>query len=422
MSRFRRLPVLIVLASVALLLCSCQSKSTPASTISTFKETVVAGTAEDFMLVRHLVIRGSDYGIGKKIGEVAREFGVRMAPSADSLRNKVQREYVKNNYPILYERMRGVADAFGLDINDAHYDFSSLSQYPSRGPGCSAVFYPGAFTENGHSILSRNYDFTTGDFQGRRTQSDELPAMARPYIFELYPDRGYASLSICAFDLLGGVLDGINAEGLAVAILADGGPVAEFGGNQAARVGMHELLSMRYLLDNCKDVDEAKEALLYLKHFYTFIPCHYIICDKSGKSFVFEFSPQRNGVAIVDGKGPQCVTNHLLSDYRSIEELREVANTDSYERYGKLYAAVKDKRKFGLDEIKTINSNVAATETVLEHLVYAPGRTLWHALYDLDEKSISVRFYMRDRVDPSDNTKRMAEYTEYLTFKLMTEK
>ena len=422
MSRFLKVSVLIVFASVAPFLCSCQSKSAPASATPSFKQTVVAGTAEDFMLVRHLVIRGSDYEIGKKIGEVAREIGVRLAPSADSLRNKVQREYVKNNYPILYERMRGVADAFGLDINNARYDFSGLSQYPSRGPSCSAVFYPGAFTENGHSMLSRNYDFTTGNLQGRRTQSGELPAMARPYIFELYPDRGYASLSICAFDLLGGVLDGINSEGLAVAILADGGTATELGQTQPARVGMHELQSMRYLLDSCKDVEAAKEALLYLKHFYTFIPCHYIICDKSGKSFVFEFSPQRNGVAIVDGNGPQCVTNHLLSKYRSIEDLPEVADTESYERYRKLYAAVKDKKQFGLDEIKTINSNVAATETVFEHPVYATGRTLWHAIYDLDERSINVRFYMRDRVDSPDKTKKTAEYTEYLTFKLKTGK
>jgi len=188
MSRFLRVSVLIVFASVAPFLCSCQSKSAPASPTPSFKETVVAGTAEDFMLVRHLVIRGSDYEIGKKIGEVAREIGVRLAPTADSLRNKVQREYVKKNYPILYERMRGVADAFGLD------------------------------------------------------------------------------------------------------------------------------------------------------------------------------------------------------------------------------------------EIKTINSNVAATGTAFESPDYAPGRTLWHAIYDLGERSINVRFYMRDRVDPSDKTKETAEYTEYLTFKLKTGK
>ena len=418
MSRVIRIAVLVVLAFAVFISCQNGSKSSAAPKSFSFKETVVAGSAEDFMLVRHLVIEGSNYEIGRKIGEIALKIGVRLTPSADSLRNMVQREYVKNNYPILYERMRGVADAFGLKALDDRYDFSSLSQFPVGGANCSAVFYPATFSENGHSILSRNYDFTTGDLQGRRPQPGELPMMARPYIFELYPDKGYASLSICAFELLGGVLDGINSEGLIVSILADGETVLKFGQNPTVGVGMHELQSMRYLLDNCKNVEEAKEAMLYLKHFYALMPCHYIICDKNGKSFVFEFSPQRNGVAIVDGNGPQCVTNHLLSNYRSIEDLPTATNTDTYERYKKLHAAVEEKRKFGLDEIKAINSSVAYTGTAPENPDYAPGRTLWHALYDAGERSLSVRFYMRDGIDPSDKNKNKAEYTEYLTFKL----
>jgi len=36
----------------------------------------------------------------------------------------------------------------------------------------------------------------------------------------------------------------------------------------------------------------------------------------------------------------------------------------------------------------------------------------------LDEGSVSVKFYLRDGVDPSNKTKKVAEYTDYLTFKL----
>jgi len=339
-----------------------------------FRETVIAGGPDQFMEVRHVVIKGSNYAIGKKIAEIAQDVGVRMTPYGDRTRNGVQREYITRNYPILYERMKGVADAYGLDIRDDGYDFSALSQYPSNVWGCSAVFFPGAFTKGGRGILSRNYDFTTGTLQGRRPGENEMAAMSRPYIFELYPEEGYASLSLCAFDLLGGVLDGVNSEGLVVAVLAEEETMLEYGLDRSQGVGTHELLCLRYLLDNCSDVEEAKEAMLGLKHYYSFIPCHYIIADESGESFVFEFSSSRNSTAIVDGEGPQCVTNHLLSSYESIEQLPQEARTDSYDRYRTMHASIVGRQQFDIGEMKVINSSVAYTGTGFDHPDYAPGR------------------------------------------------
>lgn len=234
-----------------------------------FKETIVAGSSDHLMEVHHVIMKGANYEIGKKIAEIAQKGGVQLLPSDDHLRNKVQREYMNKNYPLFYERMKGIAAAYGLDIQNDAYDFSRLPQFPASPPGCSVVFYPGELTENGHNILSRNYDFTTGTIQGKRPQKGEVRVMSRPYVLEIYPDKGYPSLSICAFDLLGGVLDGINSEGLCVAILADEESWMKFGLNPANGIGLHELLSMRYLLDNCKDTREAKEAMLYQKHFYS---------------------------------------------------------------------------------------------------------------------------------------------------------
>jgi predicted choloylglycine hydrolase len=76
--------------------------------------------------------------------------------------------------------------------------------------------------------------------------------MARPYLFEIYPDKGYSSLAICAFEYLGGVLDGINSEGLAVSILSESESGQKVGYEPGNEAGMYELMSMRYLLDNCK--------------------------------------------------------------------------------------------------------------------------------------------------------------------------
>jgi predicted choloylglycine hydrolase len=383
-----------------------------------FKERVVAGGPEQFMEVRHVVIKGSNYAIGKKTAEIAQGVGVRLAPSGDRLRNRVQREYIAGHYPILYDRMRGIADAYGLEIRDDTYDFSVVFQYASNVSGCSVVFFPGAFTESGRGILSRNYDFSTGTLEGRRPRENEVAAMSRPYIFELYPDEGHASLSICAFDLLGGVLDGVNSEGLAVAVLAEEEAMLGYGLDPSQGIGTHELLSMRYLLDNCRDVDEAKEAMLALKHYYSFIPCHYIIADAGGESFVFEFWPSRNSTAIVDGEGPQCVTNHPLSRYESIDQLPQDAQIDSYERYRAMHASIAGRQQFDIEEMKAINSNVAATAMAFDHPDYAPGRTLWHALYDTRERSLSVKFYVGEGPDPTDTAREVIDYTDYLEFRL----
>ena len=382
----------------------------PAEGIS-WSESVVAGSPLDFMEARHIVLRGSNYAIGHKLAEMAQTLQARPQPGADPLRNRAQREYMKQFYPVLYERMRGLAAGFGIDLNNDDYDFSALSQFPTGPPGCSVVFYPGIHTDNGHSILSRNYDFTTGTLKGKRPQEHEMAVMYRPYLFEIYPDQGYASLSLCVFDLLGGVLDGINSEGLAVAILADDATIVTHGLEPANGVGLHELLSMRYVLDTCRDIDEAKQALLMAKHYYSFIPCHYLIADRSGRSTVFEFSPVRNSTHCIDGHGPQWVTNHLLSSYPTVDLFPEESMIDSFQRYRMLQHSIQEKSRFSLAEIKAVNASVAAADVGSGSPEYAPHRTLWHSLYDLQDRRLEVKFYLGE----GENGVR---YSEDLSFQL----
>lgn len=383
-----------------------------------YSETIVAGGPEHFMEVRHVVMKGTNFAIGEKLGEIARTSGFRPDPRGDALLNSVQREYLARTYPILHERMRGIAAAFGLDIHDDRYDFSNILLFPVGPPGCSAVFYPGTHTASGHGILSRNYDFTTGTIDGRRATGDEEAVMAHPFIFELYPDQGYASLAVCAFELLGGVLDGINEKGLAVAIFGDDDTAVRHGMHPSNGVGLYELMSMRYLLDTCADVAEAKKALLMSKHIYSFVPCHYLIADRSGASFIFEFSPYRHDTYIVDGNGPQCITNHLVSRYPTIEQFPDSTIIDSFDRYRVLHDAVAGEKRFTRDEITAINAAVANTGMKFDHPDRAPGRTLWHALYDTEELSLRVKFYLGDRIDAAAEGKKIAEYSDYIELAL----
>jgi len=381
-------------------------------------ETVIAGGPNKFVEVRHVVLKGSNFEIGKKIGEIAKKDGTPIMPSNDRLMNRAKREYMAKNYPILHERMKGAAAAYGLNIADDSYDFSGLFQPQMAAPGCSVIFYPASATENGHNILSRNYDFTTGDITGRRPQKGRLAIMARPILFEIHPDQGYSSLSLCAFEYLGGVLDGINSEGLVVSILAEEESVERVGREPSSEVGMHELMSMRYLLDNCKNVEEAKVALLSLKHYYSFIPCHYIIGDRSGKSFIFEFSPTRNRNYVIDGDGPQCVTNHLVFRHQKVEEFPETGLNGSMRRYKMLDESIRAKRKFTLEEIAAINARVAVPPNAPGNPGIAPGRTLWYAQYDLENLTLTVKFYLGEKPDPENEKMVILEYSPQKLFEL----
>ena len=76
-------------------------------------------------------------------------------------------------------------------------------------------------------------------------------------------------------------MDGINEAGLTVALLADNEtPEPEPTGTP--QVGLSEQQVVRYLLDTCATVDEAKDALLLAKHYYFFTPCHFVVADRSG--------------------------------------------------------------------------------------------------------------------------------------------
>ena len=221
----------------------------------------------------------------------------------------------------------------------------------SRRPACSVTFHPGASMSDGHPLLARNMDFPTttfSEFQGRPPFPGERAAVADPWIVELHPDDGHASICIGFGDVMGG-MDGINAAGLAVALLADSvQPPLE--PTATPQVGLSEGQVVRYLLDTCATVAEAKDALRLAKHYYQGLPCHYVVADRSGASFVWEHSRYRNREVIVEppvGHGDRLVcTNHLLHrwpDATDLSDDEDEAGTAvrTYARWRTLTAATR---------------------------------------------------------------------------------
>jgi hypothetical protein len=387
------------------------------------QDKVIAGGPHDFMEVRHLVLEGSNQEIGRALAAIAaKRHRLKPALSSDRLRSRARNHYLARQYPILFERMRGVAEFYGERLGDDSLDFSALRHVKMR-PGCSVVYYPPGVTADNVGVVSRNSDYSTGTLWGARPGPGDLPAAARPYLIEMHPDVGYASLALCAGDLLSGVLDGMNSAGLTVACLADAGERGDPAAEPAfdAGVGLGTFQMQRYLLDTCATTAEAKEALLRTKQYYEFIRCKYLVADQHGTAFIWELSPAANREYILETPGkPLITTNFSLhrhldgNNLPSVERAREICSA-----YSALAEGVsKQIGKFTSDAIKAVHQVAACTEPASPESGRPPVRTHWHALYFPELRKLQVSFYLGEKTGASQSGKGGIIRSDYLEFTL----
>jgi hypothetical protein len=210
------------------------------------EERIVAGAEGDDIVVHHLVLRGSTGAISRHLCELVRaRYGVHAPAEVEAV-------------PCLREQLR-----------------------------CSAAFVPPRQAASGHPLVARTFE-AAGPLGHPRP--GEPPTAGRPYVIELHPDEGHPSLAVCAFDLEGAALDGVNAEGL-VAVAA---PELAFEPGRW-RQALHVV---RRLLDRCATAAEARAALAELALDEAALPARWLVADRRGDAFVLELSP---------GAGPRCV-------------------------------------------------------------------------------------------------------------------
>jgi penicillin V acylase-like amidase (Ntn superfamily) len=405
------LGIVLTLSTATVSLCAAKSDGVIQ------QDRVIAGGPESSLEVRHLVLRGSNEEIGRALAEIAKErYGVPLEPAPDPLQVRAQRKFLERNYPILFERMRGVAAAYGKSIDDDAYDFSWLT-FMDLEAGCSIAHLPPSSSANGKSVVSRDYDFTTGGIDYQFLKPGMLHPTARPYLLELHPDQGYASIAMVSYDLLSGVLDGINSEGLTVTLAGLFKDASE--PTRVASVGLGELQTVRMLLDTCASVEEAKQALRATKQYYQYVPVHYLIADRSGKAFVWEYSEAHNQEYVIENPGqPLFMTNFTLHDQLengmppSAEKARSVC---------KRYAYLKDKLATGTFDdqaIRRFHQTVDAQMSQAADTTAPPERTLWHAFYYPEDRRVRVSYYLRDEPHPTEPRFVRPVRSEYQEFRL----
>lgn len=383
---------------------------------------VVAGSENDFLIARYLRLDGSNFEIGGALAAQAKRQHKTKLGKLDRDRAKARTDWFAKHYPAMLERAKGAAKEYGCDWKTTDLDVFGLGYDLMDQPGCSTVYYPDSKNATGHSILSRNYDFSTrtlAEIVGQERKRNDRAFTADPYILELHPKDGYASLALVSYDLLCGCIDGMNERGLSVALLADD-VSSGASPTHGAQVGLGEIEITRFLLDTCGTVEEVMKAVKGLQHYYSFIPCHYLVGDAAGNSCVLEWTIPGDELKVTRRHGETTiVTNHLVHDYPDRKKFpNEPWPAGTFNRYCKLQDQIDSGGgKPSLDQIKAFNQAVQAGPHMGPPQAVEdprPGRTLWHSVYDLKQKSLQVSFYLGESKQARNGQRR----TEYLEFQL----
>ncbi len=376
-------------------------------------ELVLARNPGEYMNLRHIVLEGSNREIGQALGDIAKtDYGVAgFLPYASGVYAQAQRGYVERNYPILWERMQGVADSYGVTAGESAQDVSSLYYMLGRS-GCSVVYFPGSSTTSEHSLVVRNMDFYTvsfPEFAGLGPVEGSPRMFSENYVLEVYPDDGYPSLALGSLDLFNGVMDGVNSQGLTVSYLAD--PTLEEAAlkDLTRPVGLSANQMLRLLLDTCASVEEAKIALLINKLFMPIEGCHFLVADAAGHSTVAELSEKDFSMNFTDGGDkPQVMTNHSVFEYPDVASFPEYpagARYNTFARYRVLddYIAGHSGPFSNEDAEHALELVYADTEDSSEGAAHDfPVRTIWLCVTDTQDLTMRVKFYRRDEeTDPA---------------------
>jgi len=369
---------------------------------------------ETYMEVIHIVIRGgTDEEIGYELGRIGIiECDSVLVPFDSSIYGKAKEEYIRGYDSVLENRVKGIKQAYDLKEDDYTFD-ATFPVYVTRFPSCSAIYFPPVFTQDGHAIAGRNMEWSYNpnldvftEIQDGNLQEILIDRMGTlNHVVEIYPEEGYATLVIGTTDLLNGVVDGINEEGLYVASLQDGDtyndPLSSLAGGTTT--GLNFMQTLRSVLEHCATVKEAKMRLLTSRISMPFIGQHFLICDDSGEATIAEFDNTSREVIFTDyNDTPVSLTNyavHLKPDITKLAPENPQDTHDDYLRSAKLHQYINNHKGLfntsdAWDAMAEVQANADASSE--GGLTGETVRLLWTVVTDLTEKTMTVQFFLRD--------------------------
>lgn len=396
-------------------------------------EIILERDSTNYTEVRHIVLKGTNEQIGKALGEIGQKYyDIKLNKYADPIYAEARLQYMQKNYPTLYDRMKGVAEAYNISFETKEFDPSSLS-YEMEPTGCSVIYFPPTIMENGHAIAGKNMDsiIVSVDKNGKEYSTDIIDNASRLtkiYVLELYPEKGYSSIIIGSRDLLDFPAEGLNSEGLGIEVQNDitlQPSEAPLGGERSSGINRGQMASI--VLDTCRNIEEAKVAFLNNRVYFPKVAEHYLIYDKYGNSTVVDFLHQDGSVHFSDTTNQiHIMTNHPEAIYHSIDVFPKLGNNVSYYNSFKRFRTLLNitenhKGKYTVQDVVGSLGMVQAeipieTNTTSGIMELAPIRTIWNSIVDLTSNTISVRFYLRE--GPLDPRGTSSVFSRFFNFTL----
>lgn len=310
----------------------------------------------------HPRLKGSYYDMGRGYGALLYRHGFRVtAQSKEKLDFAAESEpEVRRVFPEILDEIRGFAEGCQASYQDMAAFMLTIGAFKPQ-PMCSAF----AASNGSDVVFGRNYDFYYS-----------FKKYTESYITE--PDD--ASISLGHSDVFIGREDGVNENGLAIAMtgLSD----------KSVKPGISFVLAVRSVLDKCANVKEAARSLSDMRASAC---ANFLLADDGGDMAVAEVSPDKVMIRNPErGESFVVCTNHFvlpeMQEYEDLER-RKIENWDTIHRYNAISEGLqKAGRKINSEAAQRIMSD--HNGYVCSHQNKIKLGTLWSIVASL--KNLSV--------------------------------
>ncbi len=155
------------------------------------------------------------------------------------------------------------------------------------------------------------------------------------------------------------------------------------------------------------------------KQYYQYVPVHYLIADRNGNAFVWEYSESHNKEYIIENPGqPLVMTNFTL--HKQLENGKP-PSAEKARATCKRYAYLSEKLATGAFDDETIrgfHKSCDAQASQAANPKQPPERTFWHAFYYPEDRRVRLSYYLRDEPYPGEPRFVKPIRTDYLEFRL----
>ena len=303
----------------------------------------------------HPRLRGTHYEMGKHYASILYKNGFRFPKVPEEKLAFGQQSHVllKDFYPELIEEMKGFAEGCHVTYEEVSSFILSIGVFEPEAQCSIFAFYKGL-----EVIMGRNYDLIL-DMKKYTESSLVCPNDKYSYV-------GHS-------DVFLGKVDGMNEQGLAVAITLVQSEYKE--------IGLNFYVAVRKILENASTVEEA---IHILREFPSSICNNYLLADKSGNMAVVEKAPH-NMFVRRPGKNEGFIicTNHFVSkEMTAVQQNIDNDWSKSQNRYTYMEKQLRKNPQLKGEDAQDILSN--SKEHVCLNLKKYNFGTLYSVVYELN--------------------------------------